>query len=299
MEDKLQVGAWFKQLQDTICLEIEKTDNKGKFKEDKWSRPGGGGGRSRVLENGAVIEKGGVNYSSVYGELPSNIQKALQADDETNFFATGISIVMHPVNPFVPIIHMNLRYFELDDGSKWFGGGIDLTPHYIEAEDARFFHLNLKTVCDKYDTSYYPEFKKWADKYFYISHRSEKRGIGGIFFDRLTMDNKFSFKDRFDFVKSVGETFSPLYTHFLNKYSEKPFSEENRQWQLIRRGRYVEFNLVYDKGTKFGLETNGRIESILMSLPPHSSWPYDYTPEKDSSEEKTINLLKMDMDWLK
>ncbi|MDQ3192097.1 MAG: oxygen-dependent coproporphyrinogen oxidase [Bacteroidota bacterium] len=299
MEDKVQVGVWLKELQDNICIEIEKVDSAAKFKEDQWSRPGGGGGRSRVIQNGNIIEKGGVNYSAVFGKLPSNIQKGLKIEQEAEFFATGVSIVMHPKNPFVPIIHMNVRYFEMDNGTKWFGGGIDLTPHYINEDDAKFFHSNLKQACDKHHSSYYPEFKKWADDYFYIPHRSETRGVGGIFFDRLSTNNEFSFKDRFDFVKQIGESFAPIYTHFMKKNSNIPFSDNHKQWQLIRRGRYVEFNLVYDKGTKFGLETNGRIESILMSLPPVANWPYDYTVEKDSQEAKTINLLKKDLDWLK
>lgn len=298
MEDKIQVGVWLKELQDNICLEIEKADTVGKFKEDNWTRPGGGGGRSRVIENGAVIEKGGVNYSAVFGKLPESVQKGLKLENETEFFATGVSIVMHPVNPFVPIIHMNVRYFELDDNTRWFGGGIDLTPHYINPDDAKFFHSNLKSECDKFHNSYYPKFKKWADDYFFIPHRNETRGVGGIFFDRLFPDNEFSFQDRFSFVKGIGELFAPIYTHFMNNNSVKPYTQDHKQWQLIRRGRYVEFNLVYDKGTKFGLETNGRIESILMSLPPVVNWPYNYSVEKDSDEEKTINLLIKNKDWL-
>ncbi|HET6244667.1 MAG: oxygen-dependent coproporphyrinogen oxidase [Bacteroidetes bacterium] len=298
MEEKIQVGVWLKQLQDNICKEIEKEDSLAKFKEDKWSRPGGGGGRSRVIENGAIIEKGGVNYSSVFGKLPSNIQKSLKLKEETEFFATGVSIVMHPVNPFVPIIHMNVRYFELDDGSKWFGGGIDLTPHYINVQEARFFHSNLKMECDKHHNSYYAQFKKWADDYFYIQHRNETRGVGGVFFDKLAPNNEFSFQDRFDFIKAIGDSFAPVYTQLMKNNAKKAFTDDHKKWQLIRRGRYVEFNLVYDKGTKFGLETNGRIESILMSLPPVVNWPYNFIPEKDSPEEKTLNLLKKNIDWL-
>ncbi len=298
MEEKIQVGTFLKQLQDNICTEIQRADGKAEFTEDKWSRPGGGGGRSRVIQNGAVIEKGGVNYSSVFGKLPPNIQKGLNLEQETEFFATGLSIVMHPKNPFVPIIHMNVRYFELDNGTKWFGGGIDLTPHYIDTEQAKFFHTSLKSVCDKHHLSFYPDFKKLADDYFFIPHRNETRGVGGIFFDRLSPDAEFSFQQRFDFIKGIGELFAPLYTHFMNNNSKTPFTNDNRQWQLIRRGRYVEFNLVYDKGTKFGLETNGRIESILMSLPPVANWPYDFSIEKNSQEEQTLSLLKKDIDWL-
>jgi len=213
------------------------------------------------------------------------------------FFATGVSIVIHPQNPMVPIIHMNIRFFELDGGTRWLGGGIDLTPHYIFEEDARFFHSELKKICDKHRTSYYPEFKKWADDYFYIPHRQETRGIGGIFFDRLNEGDGMSFVKNLAFWKEVGEAFAPIYTELISRNKNKSFTEQNKAWQLLRRGRYVEFNLVYDKGTKFGLETNGRVESILMSLPKTAGWEYDFKPEKNSEEEKTLNFLKKGIDW--
>jgi coproporphyrinogen III oxidase len=295
---KEEITQWFQQLQDEICVAIEKTDSQGKFQQDLWSREGGGGGRSRIMNNGRIIEKGGVNFSAVHGELPEQVKSVLQFEGTANFFATGVSIVMHPHNPFVPIIHMNVRYFEMSDGRKWFGGGIDLTPHYINEEDARFFHQNLKTTCDQFNPQYYTDFKKWADDYFFITHRNETRGVGGIFFDRLIEKEGFSFDDRWSFVKAVGSTFAPVYTELMSRNFEKPFSQQNKEWQFIRRGRYVEFNLVYDKGTKFGLETNGRIESILMSLPPLAAWPYDYQPEEGSPEKQTLQLLKKDIDWV-
>jgi coproporphyrinogen III oxidase len=296
MLDKNNISSWFQGLQDNICKELEKADGVAKFKEDKWERPGGGGGRSRILTEGRVIEKGGVNFSAVHGTLPEKISEALKVNS-AEFFATGVSIVMHPVNPFVPIIHMNVRYFELSGGTKWFGGGIDLTPHYINQEDAVFFHKSLKRACEKHHPSYYPEFKKWADDYFFIQHRNETRGIGGIFFDRLTEKGNTTFNDRFEFVKDIGNTFAPIYTHLMHKNCNSPFNEQNKQWQLLRRGRYVEFNLVYDKGTKFGLDTNGRIESILMSLPPLAAWPYGFTPQEGSQEENTLQLLRKGVEW--
>ncbi len=297
MPDKEEISNWFQGLQDDICKAIEGTDGKAKFEQDLWSRDGGGGGKSRVIRNGNIIEKGGVNFSAVFGETPEKILKGLNLEN-ADFFATGISIVLHPLNPMVPIIHMNTRYFEMSNGVKWFGGGIDLTPHFIDKEDAKYFHTRLKEVCDKHNPNYYPDFKKWADDYFYIKHREETRGIGGVFFDRLSVTNNFSMKERFEFVKDIGILFAPLYTHFMAKNKDISFGENERHWQLIRRSRYVEFNLVYDAGTKFGLETNGRTESILMSMPPQAVWEYNYIPEKGGREEETLNLLKKGINWL-
>lgn len=293
--NKETITEWFKGLQDHICHEIEALEATAQFKEDVWERPGGGGGRSRILE-GSVIEKGGVNFSAVHGPTPEKILKALGLE-QSDFFATGVSIVMHPTNPHVPIIHMNVRYFEMSNGTKWFGGGIDLTPHYITEEQAAYFHASLRSVCDKHDSSYYPKFKKWADDYFYIHHRKETRGIGGIFFDRLTPEDDDHFSTLFDFVKDVGNSFAPLYTQFVRKNMLTPYDETHKKWQWIRRSRYAEFNLVYDKGTKFGLETDGRIESILMSMPPVATWVYNHTPEAGSAEESTLQLLKKDINW--
>ncbi|MEO6882997.1 MAG: oxygen-dependent coproporphyrinogen oxidase [Bacteroidia bacterium] len=290
------ISSFFKTLQNDICSALEKADEKNNFSEEIWQREGGGGGCSRVIQDGKVIEKGGVNFSAVHGKLPENIQHALKLK-APGFYATGISIIIHPQNPMVPIIHANLRYFETDEGKNWFGGGIDLTPHYIVKEDARFFHQQLKKVCDEHDTSYYPKFKKEADDYFFIPHRNETRGIGGIFFDHLVETENTSQKDIFEFVKAIGNSFIPIYGHLIEKNKNIPFTEKQKQWQLLRRGRYVEFNLVYDKGTKFGLDTAGRIESILVSLPKNASWLYNFIPEKNSPEEKTLDLLKKGLNW--
>jgi coproporphyrinogen III oxidase len=294
---KEEISAWFRQLQKHICTELEAEDGKAKFVEDAWERPGGGGGKTRVIQHGNVFEKGGVNFSAVHGELSENIVKALGVNSK-EFFATGVSIVIHPINPFVPIIHMNVRYFELADGTYWFGGGIDLTPHYIQDEDARFFHSQLKKTCDRFDAAYFPKFKTWADDYFYIPHRKETRGVGGIFFDHLKDDDSKSKTDIWNFVQAVGETFAPTYRHIVSQNKNKEYSEANLQWRNVRRGRYVEFNLVYDKGTKFGLETDGRVESILMSLPENASWVYDFQTKEGSPEAKTLGLLKKGIDWV-
>ncbi len=287
----------FKGIQDSICNRLEHADGTGSFHEDLWDRPGGGGGRTRILNHGNVIEKGGVNFSAVHGDLPDRIQKALGVN-ESRFLATGVSIVIHPNNPHVPIIHMNIRYFELKDGTYWFGGGIDLTPHYVNKQDASYFHSTLKEICDHIDSTYYSRFKSWADDYFFIKHRGETRGIGGIFFDRLNDSEGYTKEELLDFVCQVGESFAPIYTRFMKEHSQKTYTDSQKNWQLLRRGRYVEFNLVYDKGTKFGLETSGRIESILMSLPEMASWQYNVSPEPGSAEEETINLLKKNINWI-
>ncbi len=290
------IAERLRELQDSICAALEQADEKGKFLEEKWEREGGGGGRTRVLLHGDVIEKGGVNFSAVHGELPGNIREALKVSG-SEFFATGVSIVIHPVSPMVPIIHMNVRYFELGNGDYWFGGGIDLTPHYVEEADARWFHRQLKDVCDRFDVSYYERFKKWADDYFFIRHRNETRGVGGIFFDRLSANDESGKEKLFQFLIAVGETFAPVYTHFMQTKRDLHYGENEKQWQLLRRGRYVEFNLVYDKGTKFGLDTNGRTESILMSLPEHAGWFYNFIPAAGSPEAETLDLLKKGISW--
>jgi coproporphyrinogen III oxidase len=298
MPTKEEIRDWFIFLQQHICQGLEKADGTGTFMRDTWERPGGGGGVSCVLTNGRVIEKGGVNFSAVWGKAPEHVLKSLNTTDTTaEFFATGVSIVMHPHNPLVPIIHMNVRYFEVSTGQNWFGGGIDLTPHYVSDDDARYFHQQLKVVCDKHHPSYYPEFKKWADDYFFIKHRNETRGIGGIFFDYLKAENGFTKAQRFDFVKSVGMAFAPVYTHLMVRNCDLPYTENEKQWQYLRRGRYVEFNLVWDRGTKFGLETDGRTESILMSLPPQANWLYNYRPIAGSREGETLLKLRKGVEW--
>ncbi|MCE7067222.1 oxygen-dependent coproporphyrinogen oxidase [Dyadobacter sp. CY326] len=299
-----EIEDFFRALQDNICQAIEATDGIGKFREDIWAHHSGGGGRTRLIQNGDVLEKGGVNFSSVKGEVHPRLRQQMNLgdNDDFHFTATGVSIVMHPKNPHVPIIHMNVRYFELSNGTCWFGGGIDLTPHYVVETDAQFFHTTLKSACDRHHPDFYEKFSKWADDYFYIPHRNETRGIGGIFFDYMKPDeagngNALSKRQLFDFVKDIGESFAPIYTALMQKHRNDPFTEQQKQWQFLRRGRYVEFNLVWDRGTKFGLETNGRTESILMSLPPQANWEYNFEPQPGSEEAKTLELLKKGLNW--
>ncbi len=289
---KEQIAARLKLLQLSICEAIELEDGKGQFQLDQWQRPGGGGGDTRIIENGSVIEKGGVNFSAVNGELPPNISSTLGVESN-EFFATGVSIVMHPSNPHVPIIHMNLRYFEMDEDTWWFGGGIDLTPHYVDESQTEWFHKKLVGACIKHDPSYYNRFSEWANNYFYIKHRNESRGVSGIFFDRLSTKSEGKSKDElFQFLLEVGETFAPTYSKLMNQNKGKSFSEIQKAWQMHRRSRYVEFNLIYDKGTKFGLDTGGRIDSILMSLPPDTGWKYTQFWPKDGEEMKTEEILR-------
>ncbi len=297
MYDKEKITQWFMSLQDDICQKLETADGKAKFVEDPWEREGGGGGRTRVITQGEVIEKGGVAFSAVYGKTPDKILQKLNLP-LSDFYATGVSIVIHPLSPMVPIIHMNVRYFEMTDGTCWFGGGIDLTPHYVNVSDAQYFHQELKKVCDSHQTDYYSRFKNWADDYFYIKHRQETRGVGGIFFDRLAPTEEISLDEIFHFVQDVGRTFAPVYVHLMNKNRMISYGEQEKNWQFVRRGRYVEFNLVLDKGTKFGLETQGRIESILMSLPPQANWHYNYQPNEGSEEYKTLQYLKKGISWV-
>lgn len=295
---KDEVALAYQEIQDSICEGLVQADGKAKFEEELWQRDGGGGGRTRVMQNGNVIEKGGVNFSAVYGKLPEAVKRAFKVDSD-DFFATGVSIVMHPENPFVPIIHMNIRYFEMDEQTRWFGGGIDLTPHYVIPTDARFFHHRLKQSCDQFDASFYPKFKAIADDYFFIKHREETRGVGGIFYDRLKPDNTgLDFNQILEFSKAIGNTFLPIYTELIDRNRDQQYTEEHKEWQYLRRSRYAEFNLVYDAGTKFGLETNGRIESILMSLPPTAKWNYNPQILAESEEEKTQNFLKKGIDWV-
>lgn len=292
------IADWFKELQDLICNQLELADGKGRFTEDAWLREAGGGGRTRILQGGNIIEKGGVAFSAVHGPTPEKILETLQLD-KADFFASGVSIVLHPENPMVPIIHMNVRYFEMSNGVWWFGGGIDLTPHYVIDEDAQYFHQQLKATCNKHDTDYYNKFKNWADDYFYIKHRKESRGVGGIFFDHLNTQSSGKNKETlFEFVKDVGRLFPVVYTHLMKKNESLPYGKNEKNWQMLRRGRYVEFNLVWDKGTKFGLDTDGRTESILMSLPPIANWAYNHKPEADSPEGITLGKLKKGVEWV-
>lgn len=290
-----EIIDFFKDLQDRICRDLEQLDgSETRFLEDLWERPGGGGGRTRVYPGGQILEKGGVNFSHVYGPMPDKISEKLGFEAGQNFHATGVSIVIHPSHPYIPIIHMNVRYFEIENGVHWFGGGIDVSPAYIFKDQAVGFHQLLKDACDKSDPTYYPKFKEWCDEYFYIKHRKETRGIGGIFFDHLKEDKA----KNWEFLKSIGNSFVPAYTELVNANRDKKFGEPELSWQLLRRSRYVEFNLVYDRGTKFGLDTDGRTESILMSMPPLARWEYDHHPEEGSPEAETQSLLKA-IDWLK
>jgi len=294
---KDDVAREMRELQDYICGELETLDTKGKFIEDKWQREQGGGGRTRILESDQLIEKGGVNFSEVYGEVTPMMKKNTEITGNS-FFATGVSIVLHPNNPHVPIIHMNVRYFEMDNGTYWFGGGIDLTPHYIIPEQARAFHFGLKSVCDKYNQEFYPKFKTWADNYFFIPHRDETRGVGGIFFDHISESDALSKEDILNFCMDLGREFPKLYAYQANLGRNKEASEAENTWMHLRRGRYVEFNLVHDRGTKFGLVSGGRTESILMSLPKNASWVYNSIPNLGTAENETLKLLKKDIDWL-
>ena len=294
--------AYIQYLQDTITANLEAIDGEAVFKEDLWRREEGGGGRTRVIENGAVFEKGGVNISKVHGPLAPAMQKHFGVGD-VDFFACGISLVLHPKNPMVPTVHANWRYFEMYDKlgntvDSWFGGGQDLTPYYLFEEDAKHFHQVCKAACDRHDPEFYPEFKRKCDEYFYNSHRNEARGIGGLFFDYLKPSENRDEEQWYDFVTDVGDSFLEAYLPIVEKRKDLPYKEHHRNWQEIRRGRYVEFNLVHDKGTLFGLKTNGRIESILMSLPPHVQWVYDHHPEPGSEEEKLVRVLEQPQKWV-
>ena len=294
--------SYIQQLQDTITSKLEEVDGKATFKEDLWERPEGGGGRTRVIENGNVFEKGGVNISGVHGELPKSMQAYFGVED-ADFFACGLSLVLHPKNPMVPTVHANWRYFEMYDKEgnivdQWFGGGQDLTPYYLFDEDAVHFHKTCKEACDKHHPEFYATYKKRCDEYFWNTHRNEARGIGGLFFDYCKANEEMEMTDWYNFVTEVGNSFLTSYVPIAEKRKNIPYSKAQRDWQEIRRGRYVEFNLVHDKGTLFGLKTNGRIESILMSLPPHVQWHYNHQPEKGSEEERLLNVLKQPKTWL-
>ena len=289
------------QLQEKITTSIEDLDSGAKFIEDVWERPEGGGGKSRIMENGKIFEKAGVNISAVSGVLPKSLEEYFDVKN-TKFFACGLSLVFHPKNPMIPTVHANFRYFELynldgDLKDQWFGGGQDLTPFYLIEEDAKHFHEICKSVCDKHSSSFYDIYKKKCDTYFWNYHRNESRGIGGLFFDYLRSNNNYKIEDWFSFVKDVGNSFLNAYLPIVNNRKDYKFSVNQKKWQEIRRGRYVEFNLVHDKGTLFGLKTNGRIESILMSLPPKVQWVYNYIPEKNSEEERLIKVLQNPRKW--
>lgn len=296
MKEITKIAEKYAELQSEICRMLEQADGKGKFISNAWEKEIGSGD-TRVLTNGAIIEKGAVNFSFVSGKFTLKMEQLL-GEKAATYSATGISSILHPVNPWMPIIHMNVRYFALDNGISWFGGGIDLTPHIIIPEDATLFHKKLKDVCDRYDCHFYREFKLWADNYYFLPHRNETRGVGGIFFDRLKPGENNSFATLFNFTRDLAKTYPEIYSAFMKKYGTRNYSEREKKWQNQRRGRYVEFNLVNDRGTKFGLESNGNTESILASLPTNASWEYNYKAEPDGFEEKTLRLLKKDIDWI-
>ncbi|MDJ0647830.1 MAG: oxygen-dependent coproporphyrinogen oxidase [Xenococcaceae cyanobacterium MO_188.B19] len=320
-DSKKRVSDFMKQIQDEICAGLEKLDGKEKFQEDSWEREEGGGGRSRVMKQGAVLEQGGVNFSEVWGKsLPPSILKQRPEAEGHGFYATGTSMVLHPRNPYVPTIHFNYRYFEAGP-VWWFGGGADLTPYYPFAEDAAHFHRTYKAACDKHHQEYYPVFKRWCDEYFYLKHRGETRGVGGLFFDYQDGQGSLyrgpyqdssaakyskelgditprSWEELFSFVQECGRSLLPAYLPIAERRKDTEYGERERNFQLYRRGRYVEFNLVYDRGTIFGLQTNGRTESILMSLPPMVRWEYGYQPEPNTPEAELYETFLKPQDWV-
>jgi coproporphyrinogen III oxidase len=307
-ETKETRGKWIDfiyHLQDDICKALEEVDGKENFIEDEWQRAEGkgGGGLTKVMQHGNVFEKGGVNTSVVYGHVTEKMKKQLDLNG-AKWFAAGISSVLHPVNPFVPTIHFNYRMFELYDendelSDRWFGGGTDLTPYYLFEEDAKHFHQTYKNVCDEFDETFYPLFKKNCDEYFVNKHRNnERRGIGGVFYDHQREDENYDLDFWMSFAKKCGYGFIDAYLPIVEKRKNNSYSEKEKHWQEIRRGRYTEFNLIHDRGTLFGLKTNGRTESILMSLPPTVRFGYNYQPEKGSEEDKLLQVCLQPKDWL-
>ncbi len=293
--------SYIHDLQNRICARLEELDGVGKFQADRWERPGGGGGQSRVISQGQVFEKGGVNISEVHGDLPPEMQKRLGVS-QAQFFACGLSLVLHPLSPMLPTVHANFRFFEMYDseGNRsdcWFGGGADLTPYYLWPEDAVHFHRTLKETADRFHPDFYPRFKAECDQYFYNAHRQEARGIGGVFYDYLRpgKDNQ-SEEDWRNFNMAMGNSFLPAYLPIVERRKDEAYEERHKVWQEIRRGRYVEFNLIHDRGTLFGLRTKGRTESILMSLPPTVRWEYQHEPTPGSPESELLTWLKP-RDW--
>lgn len=295
-----EVKSYLLQLQDSLCATLENLDGKSHFIEDNWERPGGGGGRTRVISHGDVFEKGGVNFSHVSGaQLPISASAHRPELAGRQFNALGVSLVMHPDNPYIPTTHANVRFFIAEkEGVEpiwWFGGGFDLTPYYGFIEDCQFWHHTAKSACDPFGPLVYPTFKKWCDEYFFLKHRNEARGIGGLFFDDF---NEKSFEHSFHLMQSIGNHFIKAYAPIVSRRKEYPFGEREKSFQNYRRGRYVEFNLIYDRGTLFGLQSGGRTESILMSLPPAVNWRYNWQPEKNSPEEKLYTDFLPAREWI-
>lgn len=301
MNELNEVKDYLQSLQSRIVAELEQLDGKQKFQRDSWVRPGGGGGLSCVLSDGAVFEQAGVGFSHVFGdELPASASKTRPELAGRRFQAVGVSLVIHPQNPYVPTTHANFRFFyagDADDNAAvwWFGGGYDLTPYYAFAEDVQHWHQVAKQACDPFGDELYARYKKWCDEYFYLKHREETRGAGGLFFDDL---NEAGFDRSFEFLRSIGDSFLIAYRPIVKKRKGHPFGERQREFQLYRRGRYVEFNLLYDRGTLFGLQSGGRTESILMSLPPRVRWAYNWRPEPGSPEERLYTDYLRPRDWL-
>ncbi len=295
--------ALFRNIQTATCNTLEQLDQKEHFISDSWQRPDidgadGGGGLTRVMRGGAVFEQAGVNFSEVYGTMSGELARNLSMPaQDVPFYATGVSMVFHPYSPLVPTTHANFRYLEVGD-KKWFGGGMDLTPYYIIEEDARHFHLTLKTICDRHDPDYYRNYKEKCDQYFYLPHRGETRGIGGLFFDYLGKDAPELFGAYYKFLEDIGNNFLLAYSPIVKNRATLTFTEQQKQFQLLRRGRYVEFNLIYDRGTLFGLKTGGRTESILMSLPPVVRWEYQDAFEMGAEEEKLVATLRKPQNWI-
>ncbi|MGQ8336905.1 oxygen-dependent coproporphyrinogen oxidase [Sunxiuqinia sp. A32] len=292
-----KVATTYRKLQQEICTKLEQADGKSSFITDEWET-GIGSGATMVFTNGDAIEKAAVNFSAVKGSVSENMRKSLDIESGASFSATGISSIIHPQNPHAPITHMNVRYFELDSGISWFGGGVDLTPHYVNLKEASWFHQQLKEVCDPLKPGIYDKYKVWADDYFYLPHRKETRGVGGIFFDHVAPVDERRFDQLFAFTQELANAYPRIYIELLNKNRNKDFTEAEKQWQMLRRGRYVEFNLLYDRGTKFGLDSRGRTESIFLSMPPLASWEYQNVPEEGTKEAETLRWLKKDIDWL-
>ncbi len=299
MNELKQVKEYLQSLQSRIVAELEQLDGKAKFRRDPWDRPGGGGGLSCVLSGGDVFEQAGVGFSHVFGDrMPPSATKTRPELAGSGFQAVGVSLVIHPRNPYVPTTHANYRYFSAasDDASAWwFGGGFDLTPYYPFEEDVIGWHQVAKDACSPFGDDLYPRYKKWCDDYFFLKHRNETRGVGGLFFDDL---NEFGFDKSFEFLQSAGDSFLEAYRPIVRKRKDHPYGERQREFQLYRRGRYVEFNLIYDRGTLFGLQSGGRTESILMSLPPRVRWEYDWRPEPGSAEAKLYSDYLRPRDWL-
>lgn len=298
--DVAQVKAFLLQLQDEICRSLEQADGVGRFVEDAWAREGGGGGRTRVMRHGDMIEQGGVNFSHVYGDaMPASATAHRPELAGRKFEAMGVSLVIHPHNPYVPTSHANVRFFiaekEGEEPIWWFGGGFDLTPFYPFAEDVQHWHRVSRDLCQTFGEDIYPEFKSWCDRYFFLKHRNETRGVGGLFFDDL---NRWPFADCFAFMQAVGRGYLDAYLPIIERRKAQPYGEREREFQLYRRGRYVEFNLVYDRGTLFGLQTGGRTESILMSMPPLARWEYDWQPEAGSPEALLYTDYLAPREWL-